>query len=269
MLASTWQLRDVEDVELLARGVLAEHQRRHDGDLTPMEQEEALLALLEQVVVAEREFEERPGIVFRAWLYARLRHRLIDHLRKAHGRDGRKRVMDTGARDGLLRDLGVDEDEAAAAEEAYYEPRLEEPSSFPLDWQREIDAAFAWAETLERPRPAKLDPPLPERGPRPPALRVVDCVGCGWRHYPTAPPNGDIRWHVEAIACGSCGAELARSPADAADTVSPTSEEDGSQVADSAGPVPALPSPAPTSSGARGRIHPDLLTSTTSSYALE
>ncbi|SRR6266496_3144756 len=97
MLPAVWTLRDVEDVEELCVGVLAEATRRLCRPLERCDLEESLAFLLGEVVVLDRVYDPaRVGIVFRPWLYQRLRFRLVDHWRTTFGRHGEKRVPDNG-----------------------------------------------------------------------------------------------------------------------------------------------------------------------------
>lgn len=102
LLPAVWTLRDVPDVEGLCRGVVAEKMhawRAYSGrpQPEPVELEDVLLYLLEQVLVLERVYVAAPGIAFRPWLYQRLRFRILDYWRREFGRRGEKRIISLDA----------------------------------------------------------------------------------------------------------------------------------------------------------------------------
>lgn len=94
LLPAVWALEDVTDVELLCRGVLAEVRPRNLNGSTDIlgERDEVLLFLFEQVAVIHGKYrpDDHPGVLFRPWLYERLRWRLRDHYRHIEGRRGEK-----------------------------------------------------------------------------------------------------------------------------------------------------------------------------------
>lgn len=95
MLSRTWTLRDVEDVEMLCRGALAEMLRRCNLDLEPVDYDDTLAFLLGEVVTLERRFDakvaEKPGLIFRPWLFQQVKSRAVDYWRSWFGRQGQKR----------------------------------------------------------------------------------------------------------------------------------------------------------------------------------
>lgn len=111
MLPTVWTLRDVADVEALCRGVIAEVAGPQGlARLEPCDYEDSLAFLLaEAVVLNERYDSTRVGIVFRPWLYQRLRWALVDEWRRTFGRHGEKRIPDTRLREQRLRDAGIDD----------------------------------------------------------------------------------------------------------------------------------------------------------------
>lgn len=92
MLPTVWAVRDVTDVESLCRGVIARQRAAAPQDFSPADFDETLGWLLGEVIVLEARFEQRPGIIFRPWLFQRLCWAVIDHWRSFYGRNGQHRV---------------------------------------------------------------------------------------------------------------------------------------------------------------------------------
>lgn len=107
--------------------------------LSPADREELRDALFERVVILTCHYDpDRVGIVFRPWLYQRLRFAAIDALREWHGRNGHKRVVDERLRDAAR---PADLDDGGG-------PTLVEPdrpaTAGSVDDGRDRDAPLAW-----------------------------------------------------------------------------------------------------------------------------
>jgi hypothetical protein len=100
---------EVADVEELIWGVIA--PLRASASLTPDDELELFSHLLEETVKLIPRFNPRAGatVLFRPWLFQRLRGKAIDWCRTFYGRRGQKRVLDSRRLDAARRDSGYDE----------------------------------------------------------------------------------------------------------------------------------------------------------------
>lgn len=241
-LHGVWVLRDVDDVEALVLGVIREtvqsvgHERLLDAD-----RDELHAALLEQVVVLDAAFDEtRPGIVFRPWLYQRLRWAAIDFVRSWIGRRGEKRVVDVrlawqaggdaGLEDAadadgpalsrLVAAAGGDETDRFDAR-AWLLRDGDCPPPWVLRRRGRDEGAPAASGDRRAAGGASGSAGGAARSPRgsPP---WIDCAGCGWRSYPHAP-NGVDAWTFD-VRCVNCGGLLEPgTPTATADTLGESS----------------------------------------------
>jgi hypothetical protein len=129
----------VADVEAVVWGVI--QLLPTTGDLSAADREELFGALLERVLVLTQKYDprrddprHREPLVFRAWLYARLRLAAIDVLRSWLGRNGQKRVLDDGVHDG--HDAGEDRPGLVASADA--DP-ARAARALPNRWTRLLD----------------------------------------------------------------------------------------------------------------------------------
>ena len=93
MLPHAEALRDVPDVELLCRGVIA--TKRKAGalrELTDDEYDELLLDLLTALYEIERDYDPARGVAFRSYAFWKLGLFVIDRIRKIEGRKGQRRA---------------------------------------------------------------------------------------------------------------------------------------------------------------------------------
>ena len=245
MLPTPWILSDGSSAEAICRGVLVAAIRGGSAprDFQDADFAESLGFLLGETFVLIRQFDSGRGNARRlgAYLYDRLRYRLIDYWRSWYGRNGQKRVADLSFHAQAVADAGGDgifalEDGGdpcgdplggAAAGDSPDSPDAGGWLDAEAD-RRDAGAArdaggSARSRAAERHRGAGAV--VPERVSR--ASRTpdpyVDC-GCGWRSYRQAP-NGIDRWHWPK-GCLGCGRPLLE--------LLPASEEGSAEALDRA-----------------------------------
>lgn len=216
----------VSDVEHLCRAVLVESLKRYHMPVSDQDFQDALAHLLGEVAVLHAGYVVAPGRELGPFLYQRLRLRLIDHWRKWYGRDGRHRLpsFDEPAGD----DEGELDDGSRAAHRpagAHADPTDDWLAD--LGWVHAVGDRAALGETGgmglgagdeptngDRRAGAQATGRATARIARAPRIApFVDCPGCGWREYVTAP-NGTGVWHY--AECSACGQALDDEHAEAA-----------------------------------------------------
>lgn len=233
----------VTDVAALIAGVARETETRARETLSLADRDLLVSELYAATVALANRFQPRPGIVFRPWLYQRLRFAAIDFLRSWNGRKGEKRATDDTYYNARLADAGVDDrthrvDPLGGSAAQGTGDRQE-------DWADPLGRLYARGDrdTVRAERELGLDTACGTTGGDRPAgvgdrrsavaapVQVggraawLDCPACGWRHYRDASGGP---WFPSV--CNGCGRVLV-TVADQIPGTSPTIAEEATRHA--------------------------------------
>lgn len=222
----------VEDVDALIAGVTHETETRAREHISPADRDLLISELYATTVALANRFEPRSGIVFRPWLYQRLRFAAIDFLRSWNGRKGEKRATDDRYLDAALRDAGGDDLAAAADVRSHHANPVGGAAAAgagdrPEDWADDLGRLYARGDrdTVRAERELGLDEAGgAEGGDRPAGARAArpadggsvqvggrapwrDCGACGWRHYRDSSGGEPF-----PTVCNGCGRVLVTPP---------------------------------------------------------